>query len=157
MYKVLNIGGQEYKLEYSIEASLYADCVSNLTSLMADIGTAEDNKDVKGLLHGMSNIPQTALVLFYAGLMEAHGRHSNGDGRVPDLETAKRLIAKYIKEKADTEDGNFYSIMEMCINQMTEDGFFKLVGLDRIIQTTQSATKKRAPKVPQDHKKASEK
>lgn len=31
MYKVLNIGGQEYKLEYSIEASLYADCISNLT------------------------------------------------------------------------------------------------------------------------------
>lgn len=153
MYKVLNIDGQEYKLEYSIEASLYADCVSNLTCLMADIGMAEDNKDVKGILHGMSNVPQTALVLFYAGLMEAHGRHSNGDGRVPDLETAKRLIAKYIKEKADTEDGNFYSIMEMCINQMTEDGFFKLVGLDRVIQAGKAKTKK----VPQDHKKASAK
>lgn len=157
MYKVLNIDGQDYKLEYSIEASLYADCVSNLTSLMADIGLAEDNNDVKGMLHGMSNIPQTALVLFYAGLMEAHGRHSGGDGRVPDMESAKRLITKYIKEKADTEEGNFYSIMEICINQMTEDGFFKLVGLDRIVQTGQGTIKKRASKTPQDHKKATAK
>ncbi len=34
MYKILNIGGQDYKLEFSVEASLYADCVSGLTSLM---------------------------------------------------------------------------------------------------------------------------
>src|SRR5699024_12341392 len=92
-------------------------------------------------------------VLVSAGRSQEHGRHANGDGRVTNMEAANRLIAKYIKEKEDTEDGNFYSIMEMCINQMTEDGFFKLVGLDRVIQAGKAKTRI----VPQDHKKASAK
>lgn len=154
MYKVLNIGGQEYKLEYSIEASLYADCISNLTELLSDIGTAESNKDIKGVLRGMSNVPGTALILFYAGLMESHGSHSDGDGKVPDIQTAKRLIATYIKEDSENENGNFYSIMEMCINQMAEDGFFKLIGLEKMINLPD---RKKSLKTPQDHKKATAK
>lgn len=152
MYKILNIGGYEYKLEYSIEASLYADCISNLTILLSDIGTAESNKDVKGMLKGMSNVPQTSLVMFYAGLMEHHGSHPNGDGKVPDIHTAKSLISQYIREHSEDGEGNFYSIMEMCINQMTEDGFFNLIGLDKILDLS---PKKKAPRIPQDHKKAS--
>ena len=27
MYKILTIGGEDYKLEYTIEAALYSDCV----------------------------------------------------------------------------------------------------------------------------------
>lgn len=154
MYKTIMINGQEYKLEYSIEASLYADCISNLTGLLSDIGIAENNKDIKSMLCGMANIPQTTLVLFYAGLMEYHGTHADGDGRVPDIQTAKKLISQYIREHSNNDDGNFYSIMEMCINQMAEDGFFKLVGLDKMMQ---SSPKKKTPKTPQDHKKASEK
>lgn len=157
MYRVITIDGSEYRLEYSIEASLYADCISNLTNLIADIGVAEGKKDIKGVLKGMSNIPQTSLVLFYAGLMEAHGKHSGGDGRVPDIDSAKKLIAKYIKENMDNDNGNFYSVMEMCISQMMEDGFFKLIGLDQLIQTEKITAKKRPVKVPQDHKKASAK
>ena len=71
MYKVLTIGGKDYHLEYSIEASLYADCITSLTSMMADVENAENEKNVKKMLAGMSNIPQTALTVFYAGLMEA--------------------------------------------------------------------------------------
>lgn len=153
MYKILNINGQDYKLQYSVEASLYADCISNLTELLSDIGTAENNKDIKGVLRGLSNVPSTALTLFYAGLMEAHGTHQDGDGKVPDIQTAKRLIAQYIKENADGENADFYSIMEMCINQMAEDGFFKLVGLERMMSTPEP--KKKSAKTPQDHKKAS--
>ena len=133
MYKILNIGGYEYKLEYSIEASLYADCISNLTILLSDIGTAESNKDVKGMLKGMSSVPQTTLIMFYAGLMEHHGSHPSGDGKVPDISVAKSLISQYIREHAEDGEGNFYSVMEMCINQMAEDGFFNLIGLDKIL------------------------
>lgn len=133
MYKIVKINNQDYKLEYSIEASLYADCISNLTILLADIGTAENNKDVKGMLKGMSNVPQTTLIMFYAGLMEHHGSHPSGDGKVPDISVAKSLISQYIREHAEDGEGNFYSVMEMCINQMAEDGFFRLIGLDKIM------------------------
>jgi len=139
MYKVLNIGGKDYKLEYSIEASLYADCVANLTGVMTDISSARSENDIKKVLSGISNIPQTALTMFYAGLMEAHGTHPDGDGKVPDIHTAKRLIRQYIKEHTEDETGNFYGIMEICINQMGEDGFFKLVGLEAMMN---SGTKK---------------
>lgn len=152
MYKILNINGNDYKLEYSIEASLYADCVTSITTLMMDIQGATDSKDIKEMLKGISNIPQTALTMFYAGLMEAHGTHPDGDGKVPDINAAKRLITQYIKEHQEDGEGNFYSIMEMCINQMTEDGFFNLVGISAML-TPKSKTKK----VPQDHQKTSEK
>lgn len=151
MYKLLKIGGEEYKLEYTIEASLYADCVSSLTGLMTDIEMAGTSNDIKKVLSGISNIPNTALTLFYAGLMEAHGTHPDGDGRVPDIQAAKLLIAKYIKEHSEDENGNFYGVMQMCIEQMGEDGFFKLTGLESMM----NAVTKKPKKVPQDHKKAS--
>lgn len=154
MYKVLNIGGQDYKLEYSIEAALYADCVSNLTGLMTDIEMAGSENDIKKVLTGVSNVPQTTLTMFYAGLMEAHGTHQDGDGKVPDIHTAKRLIALYMKEHSEDETGNFYGIMQMCIEQMVEDGFFKLTGLEPMMAEMTKQTK-RQPKVPQDHKKVS--
>ena len=151
MYKVLNIGNKDYKLEYSIEASLYADCVSTLTGFFTDLGAAQGTKNVKQLLKGISNLPQTALTLFYAGLIEAHGTHPEGDKTVPDIHTAKNLIAQYFKEHAEDDQGNFYSVLEMCIKQMEEDGFFKLVGLNQMLEAGQQKTRK----VPQDHLKAS--
>lgn len=141
MYKSLNIDGNEYKLEYSIEASLYADCVSSLTGLMADMEEAGNDNNVKKMLSGMSNIPQTTLTIFYAGLIEAHGTHPNGDGKVPDIQTAKGLIAEYIKEHKDDETGNFYGVMQMCIEQMNEDGFFNLLGLEAMNEAGQKPKK----------------
>lgn len=145
MYKILKIGGKDYKLEYSIEASLYADCTANLTGLMTEIQMAGDNKDVKKVVSELSNIPQTALTIFYAGLMEHHGAHPDGDGTVPDIQTAKRLIAQYLKEHTDDDTGNFFGIMQMCIEQMGEDGFFKLTGLEGMMnQFSQTAKPNRA-------------
>lgn len=152
MYKVLTIGGKDYKLEYSIEASLYADCISNLTGLMMDIDMAGTKNDIKKVLLGISNIPQTTLTMFYAGLMEHHGM--DGDGSVPDIQTAKRLISQYIKEHTEDDTGNFYGVMQMCIEQMGEDGFFKLVGLESMMQET-TEKPKNITKMPQDHKKPS--
>ena len=153
MYKVLTIGGKEYRLEYSIEASLYADCVTSLMGMMADVENADNEKNVKKMLEGMSNIPQTALTIFYAGLMEAHGSHPDGDGTVPDIQTAKRLISEYMKEHKGEDSGNFYGVMNICVEQMVEDGFFELVGLNALMESP----KKKQKKVPMDHQKASEK
>lgn len=134
MYKVLSIGGKDYKFEYSIEASLYADCTASLTGLLTDIEAARDENDIKGVLKGMANIPQTSLTLFYAGLLEHHGNHPDGDKSVADIQAAKRLIAQYMNEHADDGNGDYYSIMVMCIEQMSEDGFFKKLGLEKMME-----------------------
>lgn len=145
MYKVLKIGGHDYKMEYSVEASLYADCTASLTGLMTEIQIAGENKDIRKVISEISNIPQTTLTIFYAGLMEHHGLHPDGDGTVPDVQTAKRLIAQYLKEHSEDDTGNFYSIMQMCIEQMGEDGFFKLTGLEGMMsQFSQAAKPNRA-------------
>ena len=145
MYKVLQIGGKDYKPEYSIEASLYADCTASLTGLMTEIQIAGDSKDIKRIVSELSNIPQTTLTIFYAGLMEHHGVHPDGDGSVPDIQTAKHLIAQYLKEHSEDDTGNFFGIMQMCIEQMGEDGFFKLTGLEGMMnQFNQTAKPNRA-------------
>lgn len=153
MYKSLTIGGSEYRLEYSVEAALYSDCVTNLMGIMTDMEMAENDKDIKKMLSGMSNIPSVALSVFYAGLMQAHGNHEEGDGKVPDIQTAKRLLSNYIMEHKGEDTGNFYGVMNMCVEQMGEDGFFELIGLDPIV----NPTTKKQKKVPTDHQKASAK
>ena len=96
----------------------------------------------------MSNVPQTTLHMFYAGLLEHHGNTENGDGAVTSLSDAKALLKQYIAENKS----NFYSVMEMILEQMSEDGFLELIGLNEMLQTEEE-TPKKASKVPQDHMK----
>ena len=71
--------------------------------------------------------------------------HPDGDGSVPDIQTAKHLIAQYLKEHSEDDTGNFFGIMQMCIEQMGEDGFFKLTGLEGMMnQFSQTAKPNRA-------------
>ena len=98
MYKILTIGGEDYKLEYTIEAALYSDCVAKLSKFLTNMGQAENEKDIEKLLDGVSNIPQTALTIFYAGLMEAHGTHADGDGRVPDIPVSYTHLDVYKRQ-----------------------------------------------------------
>lgn len=155
MYKILKIGGKDYRLEYSIEASLYADCVESIADVLGSTA-AEDNtgvsekEQIKEMISGIANIPKTALTVFYAGLMEAHGNHPDGDGAVPDIATAKGLVKQFIIEHKDDETGSFCGILTTCLKQMEEDGFFKLIGLEGMVDT---ASAKKMPKRPQDHKK----
>lgn len=146
MYKVLNISGKDYKIEFSVEASLYGECTEKVINLMTAVNEDGDNADsIKAKFKGISDIPQVALSMFYAGLMEHHGAEE-GDGEVPDKKTAKILLKSYIKEN----NGNFWSVMEMLLDQMGEDGFFKLIGLEEMMSPM---TEEKEPKKPQDHKK----
>ena len=152
MYKLLSINGKDYKLEYTIEASLYGKCVESTAGLLAKFGGAAQEKDTMAMINGIANIPQTALTVFYAGLLEAHGTHPDGDGKVPDIETAKKLLASLLREHKDDELGDFYGVFEMCLSQMEEDGFLKLTGLETVMETMNPKTKK-SPKKPMDHQK----
>lgn len=130
MYKTITIGEKDYKLEYSIEASLYGDCVASVTSLVSEIGEAGKNGETYKVISELSNLPKVALTIFYAGLLEAHGSHPEGDGCVPDKQTAKKLAAQYMKEN-DIRD--WYEIYSICTKQMEEDGFFSLTGMETMI------------------------
>ena len=152
--KVLNIGGIDYTFEFSIEASLYSEVTEKVTSLMVGAGFSQTEKDskeqVKGMLATMSDIPTVAMTMFYAGLIEHHG--ALGDGKVKDIKTAKALLKTYLTEHKDNEKGNFYAVMSDMMECMGDDGFFKLIGLDKMFQTDKKVTK-----MPQDHKKRTKK
>lgn len=147
MYKIININKKDYKLEYSLEASLYPESTEKLLEFIS-LDAENDKNKIKSIIKGMSNVPQTTLHMFYAGLLEHHGTGSDGDGTVISIEDAKTLLKQYISENKTS----FYAVMEMIIEQMGEDGFLELIGLNDMIQTEEEKPKK-APKVPQDHLK----
>lgn len=143
MYRILNIGGKDYKLQYTIEASLYSNCVEKLIDFYAKYFDAENSMDVHKLTRSLSDVPNTALTIFYAGLMEEHG--VSGDQSVTTIGDAKRLLTKYFEEHKDDDTGNFYGILKICMDQMGEDGFFKLIGLEAMIKegTSQKETQRK--------------
>ena len=143
--KVIKIGNKEYKFEFTIEASLYGECTEALTAFLTNAVSAGTN--LKEVLKSISDIPQTALTLFYAGLLEHHGE--DGDGTVTTKKDAKRLIKQYFEDKKDTDEADFYAILALMIEVMEEDGFFKRTGLEKIL----TAGTEKLPKKPQDHKK----
>ena len=78
--------------------------------------------------------------MFHAGLLENHN---------VTLSDSKRLIAQYIKEHKEDETGSFYGVMEMLMEDMGNDGFFELIGLDSMF----AKAEKQTTETPQDHKK----
>lgn len=161
MYKILTIGGKDYKLEYSIEASLYADCAEAATGLFVGVSVAAAEKNLDEMLKRVSNLPAAALSMFYAGLLEHHG--TEGDGQVPDKTSAKVLLRTYLKEHEKDSTGDFYGLTTMLMEKMGEDNFFKMIGLEGMLEAgqNQKGSGNVVPIIPQDHKpknrKASEK
>lgn len=159
MYKVLTIGGKDYRLEYSIEASLYKDGVDRLINFLSGaFGASGEAELTKGLseedktkvrvelMHNLRseiiNLPDTALTLFYAGLLEYHGL--DGDGSILHKVDAKKLVKQLFAEQPEDGITDFASLLELCINQMGEDGFFKRTGLERIAEQSEAAKPNRA-------------
>lgn len=145
--KVINIGGKDYTFEFTIEASLYNECTEKTVGIINSMNEAKGNKSVKDMISTMSDIPQTTLTMFYAALLEHHGE--DGDGSVINKKEAKKLIKQYFAEHTEDEKGNFYSVMELMIEIMEDDGFFKQIGLEQMADRSS----RKQPKTPQDHKK----
>lgn len=146
--KVINIGGKDYTIEFTIEASLYSECTEKVMGLMLSIADAGEKDELSAIAPSMSDIPQTTLTMFYAGLLEHHGEE--GDGTVLTKKDAKKLIKQYLDEHKEDETGNFYGLMELMIEIMTDDDFFNQIGLKQLFQETQT---EKEVKTPQDHKK----
>jgi len=161
MYKIIEIGGNEYKREFSIEASLYKDCTEKLihfindatatqrldvTGLSPEMVVAKQNEAMQSAISGMSDMPNLAMTLWYAGFMEHHG--VEGDGTVTSMRAAKELYKQYHAEHPD--NSSFYEIVADCIEQMSDDGFFDLIGLNKMNEQVQAMP---TTKKPQDHRR----
>lgn len=147
--RTLKIGNEEYTIKFSIEASLHSECTEKITSIMFGMAGVDSKEGKKEFISSLSNIPQTALHMFHAGLLENHN---------VTLSDSKRLIAQYIKEHKEDETGSFYGVMEMLIDDMANDGFFELIGLDKMFQKIEDQANeivnaKKTVKAPQNHKK----
>lgn len=143
--KVLNIGGKDYTLEYTIEASLYKDCTEKMAKYIYGIVENQQTENISGFISQLSELPNIALTVFYAGLMENHA------DEIKNESDAKKLVKEYFKEHKEDGTGNFHDLMQMMSECMSDDGFFRNLGLEQITeQTEQENTQK---KVPQDHKK----
>ncbi len=150
--KTIKIGDKEYKIEFTIEASLYNECTEKVAGLVCSISEAGDKEDIKKMISSMSDIPQTTLTMFYAGLLEHHGE--DGDKSVLSKSDAKKLIKQYFKEHPDDETGNFYGVMEILIEQMVDDGFFKQIGLEQFANKAANQTGKQKKATRSTEKKA---
>ena len=137
---VLEIEKKEYKIEFSIEASLNEECVERAAGFMCGAKAKNDGSIMDNIIDTVTDIPGTTLSMFYASLLEHHGE--NGDGTVKSKAEAKALIKKYFAEHKDDGKGNFYAVMQLLIEQMMEDGFFKLIGLEQTIEATQTNIQK---------------
>ena len=131
--KKITINKKEYTFEFTIEASLYDECTMaimdmSLKSGMAQGAASENDVDgaMQNLAEAIANLPQKALTLFYAGLLEHHG--SEGDGSIQSKAEAKKLLAIYLKEK----NKSFRDVLGEMMELMNKDSFFELIGLNQI-------------------------
>lgn len=131
--KKITINKKEYTFEFSIEASLYDECTMSVMDMFVKggmvQGAAETNNvedAMQNLMQTIANLPQKALTLFYAALLEHHG--PEGDGSIQSMFDAKRVLADYLKEKKKSFRDVFSEMMEL----MEKDNFFELVGLNQV-------------------------
>ena len=100
-----------------------------------------EEQDMKMMLKSISNIPQTALSMFYAGLLEHHGTGRDADKSIKSKDDALELIKQYFAENPDDENANFYGVLTQVLSQMGDDGFFKLIGLETMFKQAATSPK----------------
>ena len=146
--KKITIGGKEYTFKFSVAASLYNECTETILNGFVTGGKIEAyaknndmNETMKEVVSTFTNIPQKAITLFYAGLLEYHSNE------VTSMQDAQALVGQYLAENRD-ENGDwklsFYDVFSEMMQIMAEDNFFGLIGLDKMIE--QAEPKKKSTK-----------
>lgn len=160
--KRITIGGQEYTIEFSLEATLYNECTEKVMDMITSASVAGakiDNKEInaeektetalKTIVTSAADIPNRALILFYAGLLEHHGTES-GDGTIKSKKDAKKLMKEYIDEH---EGMNLYDVMSEMMEEIMNDHFFEQIGVDKMMENANKQIQNHQVKTPQDHKR----
>lgn len=160
--KILTIGGKDYKVEFSFEAAEYKECVDRVFKVISGSyimknGPSEDGEKVSmataimdGTSDMVSDIPKIAVTTLYAGLLE--------NNPVENEQAARALFKQFVKENPEDDRASFWGMYDFLRDCMEEDGFFKLTGMDKVIDKLNEAAeeqKSKSGKIPQDHKKKS--
>jgi hypothetical protein len=143
----IKIGDKEFTLKYSMRATLQNDCIKMITKVLVE--SDSDATKAGDIAEMTADVIPTVIESWYAGLIEAHGMHRYGDGSVPDKETANDLLFQLIEENTDAEDtlyGDYFGVLQVIIECMNDDGFFKKIGLERIFTTQTETTAEVTPK-----------
>ena len=147
--KVNNI---EYKIEFGFDAAETEEFIQKLFRFMTGSYLAENSEDMdnltaKDVIFGTTNmfseLPKLCALGFYAGLIQNHGFSK---------EESNSIMRLYMKEN-DLSYNDSFAFLKEC---MEKDGFFKLIGLDKVMEgMTEKEVQPEAEvkKVPQDHKK----
>lgn len=144
--KKITINKKEYTFEYSIEASLYNECTKSVMDMFIKGGFIQGEAEqgdtdgaMNNIIQSIADIPERALTLFYAGLLEHHG--SEGDGSVLSKSDAKKILADFLKEKKKS----FRDVLGEMIELMVKDNFFDLIGLTEIAKETEKELENEIP------------
>ena len=149
--KTLKIGDKEYVLEFSFEAASHKGCINKMFKMMSGSylgrsgvsGAADETKAerasalIDGVADMYSEMPNTVLTAFYAGLLE--------NNAVMNEKEAGKLLKQYFKEHVGDETATFPGFFNLIKECMEDDGFFKLSGLDKMIENQAKAMAEEAP------------
>ena len=142
----LTKGGRNWKLEYTFEAAHYQRCVEKawdyFSGAMAlrEAAAAEGKSQAEqqmgvmnGIINSMVAIPDLVLLFIYAGLIEHHGREIKTEA------DARQWYKEYCLDYPDTTDVDMLEKIRQC---MEDDGFFRQIGLDKMLESMKTDQKK---------------
>lgn len=142
----LTKGGRNWKLEYTFEAAHYQRCVEKawdyFSGAMAlrEAAAAEGKSQAEqqmgvmnGIINSMVAIPDLVLLFIYAGLIEHHGREIKTEA------DARQWYKEYCLDYPETTDVEMLEKIRQC---MEDDGFFRRIGLDKMLESMKTDQKK---------------
>ena len=138
----LKMNGQIYILKFTHKAAKCQKCVQKVFELLtgASVMRGMDNGEeptLAGMLTGVAyqvgEIPSLCDTLMYAGL--------KAENPVDTEEEAGDLLISYMEETGK----DYAEIFESLKECMEEDGFFKISGIDQMIQNMNNAMNEEVP------------
>lgn len=142
----LTKGGRNWKLEYTFEAAHYQRCVEKawdyFSGAMAlrEAAAAEGKSQAEqqmgvmnGIINSMVAIPDLVLLFIYAGLIEHHGNEIKTEA------DARQWYKEYCLDYPETTDVEMLEKIRQC---MEDDGFFRRIGLDKMLESMKTDQKK---------------
>ena len=151
---ILKINGKEYNLEFTFAAADEGKLIENMFKVISGayfFSRGNEETMAAAMMNGtaemIGDLPTICKQAFHAGLKEHHEGIS--------FDEAVALMKAYMKENKIS----FNAMYQLLKAQMEEDGFFDLTGITEMMQemarTEETEEDKKAPKVPQDHRKKS--
>lgn len=156
----LEIFGNIYEIEYTFEAAHYKNCVQKAwdyfsgASMMKDAsindvfsGDANKIMTLNSIMGAMCSVPDMVITFLYAGLLEHHGDDVRSE------RDARALYKQFAKEHPDDDRAMEFGMLEAIRKQMEDDGFFKRIGLQDLMDSMKQETQE----VPEDMPETSQK